>query len=179
MTEFLGLGQKRIPSLAGLFYSSRDLSQFQNCACLNNGAFEIVYGNEELLLAGLALGAQSAVGGAMTFAAAIYRRLTLAFEQGDYESARVEQARATELIDTMNRYGMLAASKAILTMIGIDCGPPRLPLGRLTPSQQNSLRNDLDRIEFFDWVGPYHVHARRPVSRRDASQDSGPTLAYG
>lgn len=178
MTEFLGLGRKRIPTLAGLFYSNPDLGNFQNCACLYDGAFEVVFGHEELLLAGLALGAGAAVGNSVTFALPIYRRLTQAFDAEDLESARMEQARVSELVDTLHRYGTLAAAKAIMPMIGIDCGPPRLPLGGLTPSQQNSLRSDLERIEFFDWIGPYHVHARKPIAKAESGKSS-PGQAFG
>ena len=178
MTEFLGLGRKRIPTLAGLLYSNPDLGKFQNCACLYDGAFEIIFGHEQLLLAGLALGAEAAVGGSLAYAMPIYRRLTQAFIAGDMEKARIEQARITELMETLDRYGTLVAGKAVLAMVGIDCGPPRLPLGGLTASQQNSLRFDLERLEYFDWIGPYHTHSRKPVAKSDPAK-SGPAQAFG
>jgi N-acetylneuraminate lyase len=49
------------------------------------------------------------------------------------------------------RYGGLPAGKAIMRMIGLDCGPVRRPLRDLTPTQFDSLRRDLESVGFFDF----------------------------
>ena len=162
MTEFLALGRKRIPTLMGLKYSDLDIAQFQQCVYAADGSFEILFGTDEAFLAAVTMGGRGAVGSTYNFAAPIYQRIVEAFLKGDFETARMEQARSIELIKTLGHYGFLAASKAVMSMIGVDCGPPRLPLMPLSPTQLNALRQDLERIEFFDWIGPYHVHARRP-----------------
>ena len=162
MPEFLALGRKRLPSLAGLKYSDRDASVFHQCLCAADGVFDVLYGNDETYLAALSMGGRGAVGSTYNFAAPIYHRITDAFLKSDFEAARMEQSRSIELIQTLSHYGYLTAAKAVMSMIGIDCGPPRLPLTPLSPAQQNALRQDLERIEFFEWVGPYHVHARHP-----------------
>jgi N-acetylneuraminate lyase len=38
-----------------------------------------------------------------------------------------------------------------MKMIGLDCGPVRLPLRSPTELQQNGLREELDRIGFFEF----------------------------
>lgn len=162
MMEFLSLGRKRIPNLAGLKYSDPDIAQFQQCLCAAGGAFDVLYGNDETYLTALTMGGQGVVGSTYNFAAPIYQRILDAFIKCDFETARMEQSRSIELIQTLNHYGYLSAAKAVMSMLGVDCGCPRLPLTPLSPAQLNALRQDLERIEFFDWIGPYHVHARRP-----------------
>jgi N-acetylneuraminate lyase len=128
----------------------------------------IIFGSEETLIAGLALGARAGLGGTLTCAGPIYRRLFEAYLGGDIQTARMEQARALELVEIFRRYGSSTATKAVMAMIGIDCGPPRQPLACLSHSQLTSLRNDLERIEFFDWIGPNHAQARKPLQRHHA-----------
>ena len=81
----------------------------------------------------------------------LYYRLIAAFERGDLETARQEQHRATELIVCLARHDFLPASKALMKMIGLDCGPVRLPLRPLSAEATLKLHDELATIRFFDW----------------------------
>jgi N-acetylneuraminate lyase len=168
LAEFLALGRKRIPTLGGVICSSTDLAQCQHCLNVGEDDLKIIFGGEEALLAGLFLGAEAGVGSTLAFAGPIYSRMLKAYAEGNHLAARLEQARVAEVIETMRRYGFSVAAKAIMAMIGIDCGLPRLPLGPLSYPQITALRNDLERIEFFDWIGPHHAQARSPLPKRMA-----------
>jgi len=43
-------------------------------------------------------------------------------------------------------------SKAVLRLLDIDLGQPRLPLSAIDDITLERLRNDLDNIAFFDWA---------------------------
>jgi len=45
----------------------------------------------------------------------------------------------------------LVAGKSIMRMIGLDCGPVRLPLRNLSDAQQDALRGELEKTGFFDF----------------------------
>jgi N-acetylneuraminate lyase len=47
--------------------------------------------------------------------------------------------------------GSLSAFKAVMAMVGQDCGPTRLPLEPLAAAEQARLKDDLTRIGFFRW----------------------------
>lgn len=47
-----------------------------------------------------------------------------------------------------------AFSKAILRLLDIDMGQPRLPLSPFKDDVLEFLRNDLTEIGFFDWALP-------------------------
>ncbi len=151
MAEFLALGTGRIPTLCGIKWTNPDLCAYQ--ACLNApGGFDMPWGNDEYLLAALAVGASGAVGSSYAFAAPVYQRLLRAFAAGDLASARVEQYRSVRLIQLLAGYGYMGAAKAVMSMLGVNVGPPRLPNGGLTTERSARLRGDLERLGFFEWI---------------------------
>ncbi len=149
MGELLNLGKDRIPHLAGIKYTNFDLVQFQECVRFERGSFEILFGCDEVLLAGIVLGARGAVGSTYNFAALLYRRMIQAFASGDLETARAEQAKSVELVRILSGFGYLAAAKAVMGMLGIECGPTRPPLLNLTPEARTRLKEDLKTFGFF------------------------------
>ncbi len=131
MPEFLAKAPDRIPTLAGLKFTNPDLMDFQTCLRAGEGRFDILWGVDEYLLAALALGAEGAVGSTYNFAAPIYHRLTEAFRRGDLATARTEQFTSVQLVKLLSGYGYMAAARAVMEILGVDVGPPRLPHAKL------------------------------------------------
>jgi N-acetylneuraminate lyase len=46
----------------------------------------------------------------------------------------------------------MGAAKAMMKMLRVDVGPPRLPNVALTAGQTKELRSELETIGFFDWL---------------------------
>jgi len=149
MPAFLRGSQERIPSLVGLKYTHNDLMMLQECLAANGGAFDVVYGSDETLLAGLALGIRGAVGSTYNFAAPIYHEILRAFAVGDLAAARRAQSKSVEMIRILFDFGPLRAGKAIMAMLGVDCGPVRLPLRALTLLEAQALYERLRHLEIF------------------------------
>ena len=139
MSEFLYQARFRIPNLRGLKYSNEDLLELQECVRQDQGAFDVLLGSDECLLAGLCLGIRGAVGSTYNFAAPVYQRLMKAYGKHDFPAARAEQAKSIELVKALNEFGFLAASKSVMAMLGVDCGPVRPPLRNLTTDQRLAL----------------------------------------
>lgn len=94
--QVLEWGRLRIPNLSGGNLSSPDLKTFARCQQLD-GDFDVLVGNEESWLPGLALGAEAVVGGTIGYAAPLYRRIEEAFVTGDIDRARAEHAKTLQL----------------------------------------------------------------------------------
>jgi N-acetylneuraminate lyase len=139
MAEFLREARFRIPNLCGLKFSHDDLVDLQGCGAAEKNAYDILFGFDEGLLAGLCLGTRGAVGATYNFAARHYLKLMRAFESGDMTTARAAQLEATELVKTLASFAFLPASKAVMSLIGVDCGPVRPPLRDLSPAQLDAL----------------------------------------
>lgn len=153
MPEFLDRAADRIPNLAGIKFSNPDLMAYQQCLQAGGGRFDLPWGIDEYLLAALALGGIGAVGSSYNFAAPIYRRLLAAFAQGNLAAARTEQLRSVRLIDLLGTFDYLPAAKATMGFLGVDVGPPRLPSQPLTAEQNSKLRERLQEMGFFGWLG--------------------------
>jgi len=152
MPEFLERAPERLPTLAGIKFTNSDLMAYQLCLHAAGGRFDVPYGTDEWLLAALALGARGAVGSTYNFAAPIYRRLIEAFQRGDLEAARREQFRSVQLIRLLAGFGYMAAAKAVMEMLGVPVGPPRLPNPPLATGQAARLRAALEKLGFFEWI---------------------------
>ena len=149
---FLAEARRRLPTLAGIKYTCADLMQMQECLRADGGRWDILFGCDEHLLAGLALGTRGAVGSSYNFAAPVYLRLIRAFEAGDLASAREEQWRSVRLIRALATLGYMGAAKAVMGMLGVDVGPARAPNGNPAPAQRRQLRKDLEALGFFEWI---------------------------
>jgi N-acetylneuraminate lyase len=150
-TDFLRQAQDSIPTLAGVKFTHEDLMDYGCATEVASGRYAMLFGRDEILLAGLSLGATGAVGSTYNYAAPLYLELIAAFNRGDLVTARKKQAQAREFITVLNQHGGLSAGKLIMKLIGVDCGPVRLPLRQPTAEQEKSLRNGLERVGFFEY----------------------------
>jgi N-acetylneuraminate lyase len=148
MLDLLKAGARRIPNLAGIKFTDENLMNYTQCLNFEDGRFNILFGRDEILLAALAMGATGAVGSTYNYMAPIYHKVIEAFEAGDMSAARRWQMLAIQIISVMARHGGLPAGKAMMKVIGLDCGPVRPPLKSLTAAEFESLRQDLERVGF-------------------------------
>lgn len=152
MRDFLQFAASRIPNLAGVKFSHSDLMDFARARAFDPTRYAVLHGRDEILLAGLALGATGAVGSTYNYAAPVYQRLIQAFKAGDLVNAQREQALAVKFINVMLRHGGLPANKAIMKLVGLDCGGTRLPLRALNAAGEARLKADLEDAGFFEAI---------------------------
>ncbi|MCX7935226.1 MAG: dihydrodipicolinate synthase family protein, partial [Planctomycetota bacterium] len=88
VAAFLQAAAQSIPNLAGAKFTYENLLDFQLCLRAEGGRFDMLFGRDEFLLAGLALGAQGGVGSTYNFAAPLYVEIIAACKRGDFAAAR-------------------------------------------------------------------------------------------
>ena len=175
MAEFAAAASAKMANFNGIKYTSADLVSFQLCLQAENGSLDILWGTDECLLAGLALGASGAVGSTYNFAAPLYHRLWAAFAAGDLAAARQEQWRSVRLVQLLAEGGYFGSAKAVMRMLGIDVGPARKPHPNPTAAQAEALRRALEHMGYFDWIrGP---QASATGASVPASSQPAPTPA--
>jgi N-acetylneuraminate lyase len=153
MAEFLPAAADRIPTFAGVKYTWEDLFDFSLAIDACGDRLDVLYGRDETLLAGLALGARGAVGSTYNFAAPLYVRLIEAFDAGDLDRARALQRASRQMIAFLAGVAgsFLPAAKAVMAMVGADCGPVRPPLAPLEHGQVDAVRRGLADLGFDDF----------------------------
>ena len=154
MLDLLKAAEKDLPSLVGIKYSATELSTFVECKKYKDGKFNMLYGADEMLLAGLAMGADGAVGSTYNFLAPLYNRIISEFESGNKESAQTYQAKSAELIRAIISTAGMPGLKVAMAIAGFDCGPHRLPLKTPSPGIVDELRNRLESAGFLEWNVP-------------------------
>ncbi|EGQ8173143.1 TPA: N-acetylneuraminate lyase [Vibrio vulnificus] len=136
LEQFLIQGEQRIPNLSGAKFNNVDLYEYQRALRVANGKFDIPFGVDEFLPAGLAVGAIGAVGSTYNYAAPLYLKIIEAFNQGKHSEVQALMGKVIALIRVLVEYGGVAAGKAAMQLHGIDAGDPRLPIRALTAQQK-------------------------------------------
>ncbi len=152
LVEFIRIARQRIPTFAGIKYTAPTVHEYMACIEEAGDDLDILWGVDEMLLCGLAVGAKAAIGSTYNYAAPVYTQIIDAFQRGDLEAARMWQGRSVEFIRRVLSLGNLASQKAVMKLLGQDCGPTRLPLTPLTAEQIKKLDASLREIGYFDWA---------------------------
>jgi N-acetylneuraminate lyase len=152
MVEFLRQAAARVPTLAGIKYTAPTVYEFQACAAFDAGRFNLVFGVDEMLLSGLAAGAQGAVGSTYGLAAPLYHEVMALFAAGKHADAQRLQLLSAQMVQAVQKFRPLPALKSMMQLAGVDCGPVRLPLLAMTPDECDSLKRDLAEIGFLEWM---------------------------
>jgi len=113
-----------IENVIGLKFTDYDLYTMLR---LKERGATIFYGRDEMLSAGLLLGADGGIGSFYNVIPGSFVRLWQLTQEGRWGEARALQARINEFITTTLRYPLFPALKTILGWVGIDCGPCLAP----------------------------------------------------
>ena len=101
---------------------------------------KVIYnGYDEMFMAGLAMGADGAIGSTFNFMAEkfiLIRDLYLAHKT---DEANAVQQDANTIIRALCKVGVMQGEKAIMDALGFDMGPARAPFAPLTPEQKQEL----------------------------------------
>ena len=146
--DFLTAATGRIPTLVGVKFNSTDMADFTESTNFDSQKYDILFGVDECLLASLACGARAAIGSTYNYSAPLYKRLIDAFNAGNLETAQALQLKSIQMVRVLCRYATLAAGKAAMKLVGVDCGPTRPPVRKLTETDFKNLSEQLYAIGF-------------------------------
>lgn len=149
MRAFFREAPASLPSLAGVKFSSHLLQEFQGCIDQVRGKYKLFFGVDDMCVSGHAVGASGAVGSTYNVMAPIYQEAMAAYDAGDSPRAFALQVEAGRIVAKILEYKGLAGFKAVMKMLGMDCGPSRLPLHTLNGAEYDALKAELDSMNFF------------------------------
>lgn len=154
MLEFLKLAGEQIPNFAGIKYTHNDLMEFNRCLRFEGGKYDILWGWDETMLAGLSMGTKGAVGSTYNYAAKLYHEILIAFENNEMDKARMLQEKSIDMVGLFGKYGGAACGKAIMKVSGLDCGQFRQPVKQLNKEHYEELKRDLSALGILEYLVP-------------------------
>ena len=153
MVDFITKAIDQIPNFSGIKFTNNDLFTMRRCVNIAAKAEkgEIFFGVDEILIAGLSMGAKSAVGSTYNFMGPTAHDIHDKFMAGDVLNAIENNDKIVNTVDAWSQLGLegIPAQKAIMKMSGIDLGNVRSPLTDLSEEQYSDLKEALDDIGFF------------------------------
>jgi len=148
MLDFFQAATPHVPTLAGVKFSYDDFRDLRQTVAFDGGRLNVLFGREEMLLSGLITGVDGSISTGYNFAAPLYHRILDAYKAGDIATAQAEQLRSANLVAILKKHGFFL--KYVMKMLGLDCGPLRLPMRNPTPDECQAVRADLEAFGFFD-----------------------------
>ena len=133
-----------IPNVIGLKFTDSDF--YQMWVIRQTGAV-VFAGSDEMLIAGLIMGANGGIGSTYNLIPATYAQLYRMVREKRWEEARLIQEEINEFMQAILRYPVHSAVKQLLKWSGIDCGSCILPRRELTGDEQVTLRTEVLKTE--------------------------------
>jgi N-acetylneuraminate lyase len=134
-----------LPNVAGLKFTDHDLFQLSRLRATGAVVFN---GYDEVLVAGLLMGACGGIGSFYNLVPELFVELRRLARAGQWDAARAVQERINELVALTIRYPVFPAIKTILRWNGIDCGRCMEPKRSLTAEEEAGLRAALRASSF-------------------------------
>lgn len=126
-----------IPGLAGLKQASADIRKTADIISLCPRSFPLWSGNDDLTVPMMSLGALGVISVLSNLLPEAVHTMTRAALGGDFDTAAALQLELLPWCDALFREVNPIPIKAALSLVGLDCGEPRLPL---TPASAETYR---------------------------------------
>jgi N-acetylneuraminate lyase len=134
-----------IPGVVGLKFTDFDLYRL---SLIQRAGHVIFNGRDEVLAAGLLMGAHGGIGSFYNLAPELFVAVYDHARAGRWAEARAGQDRINDLIRAVLRFPGVAAIKRLLSWSGIDCGYPVPPRRALTAAEEAALREAITLAGF-------------------------------
>lgn len=123
-------------AVMGVKHTNLNLYQMERMKSLNCDLL-IYNGFDEVLISGLAIGADGAIGSTFNVMYPHYKKLYEAFSDFNLSEARLLQVRANNIMEAFCKVGLIPSIKHILSTQNIDAGIARKPFAYLTESEKS------------------------------------------
>jgi len=142
----VGMGMKEIATFldderfAGIKYTSNDFFAMERCKALYPDKL-IFNGYDEMLLSGLAMGADGGIGSTYNFMADKFVSVRNLYNAGKIKEAKHIQNDANRIISILCEIGVMQAEKEIMNQLGLDFGGCLPPFGEISEEHKSLIAN--------------------------------------
>lgn len=127
---------------AGIKYTSNDFFTMEQCK--SHFPDKLLYnGFDEMILSGLAMGADGGIGSTYNFMADKFVKIREFFNAGQIKEAQAIQQEANKIITVLCKIGVMQAEKEVLNQLGFDFGICRKPFHEPTAEEKELIRTTI------------------------------------
>ena len=135
-----------IPTVVGCKFTRWNYFELSRVKMLNGGNINVINGPDEMLVSGLAMGADGGIGSTYNIMPERFAALYDAFQKGDVVRAREIQYGINKVIHVILSRGkgnLIKSLKGTLTLMGIDVGDAAYPAAHNDKEELSALKADL------------------------------------
>lgn len=135
-----------IDNITGVKWTVNNYYELMRLKDLTHGEMNIINGPDEMLISGLAAGADAGIGTTYNVMLPEYLAIYKNFKAGNVEKAREIQLKVNRVVKVMIEHEVISAVKAMCTMLGFECGNATYPLKQFGTDEIQALNADLERV---------------------------------
>lgn len=133
-----------VDNITAIKWTCPDYFEMIRLKDLTNGEMNIINGPDQMLLMGLAAGADGGIGTTYNFMLEYYQAIYRAFREGDLSAAQREQSRVDQMIDALRKYTLIPATKAIMEGLGFAVGDATFPMKRYSEAEKKHIFSEFE-----------------------------------
>ncbi len=127
---------------AGIKFTSNDFFTLERCK--SKFPDKLVFnGYDEMMLSGLAMGADGGIGSTYNFMADKFVLIRKLFLEGKIEEARCVQNEANRIISVLCKIGVMQAEKEVMNQLGFDFGRCLPPFSDISEDNKRLIANEI------------------------------------
>lgn len=128
-----------IDNITAIKWTSSNFFDLMLLKDVTHGECSIMNGLDEMLICGLAAGADGGIGTSYNILLPYFKKILHAFRCADIQEARRLQTDCSRIIHILIEYNVIAATKAVLTYMGFAVGHPAFPQEVFSPEKEKEL----------------------------------------
>ena len=132
---------KEVDNIVGIKEASGNISQVAKIMHLTDGKTDLYSGNDDQIVPILSLGGKGVISVLSNVAPQETHDICAKFFEGDVKGSLELQLKAIPLIEQLFCEVNPIPVKKAMKLMGMDCGPLRMPLTELTPQHEESLHS--------------------------------------
>lgn len=128
-----------VDNITAIKWTSSDFFGMIRLKEMTHGEMNIINGPDEMLICGLASGADAGIGTTYNYILPLIRGVYDNFRAGNIDAAREYQMKADKIIKVLLSYTTIPASKVVMEKMGYAVGNAAFPMKRYTEAQKDEI----------------------------------------
>lgn len=140
----------KVENIIGIKWTYSDYYSMGLLKNINGGNINVINGPDEMLVCGLAIGADAGIGTTYNVMPGLFVKLYDAYRNGRVERAKTLQQTINRVITVLIQYHAIASTKELLCHMGFEVGQCTKPLRRLTAEEREAFLAEVSGIVDFE-----------------------------